>query len=72
MDTEGVAMALLKYRNTPLLGIGYSPTQIMFGHNLKDALPNHPANLRYNAVTTDYAKKYGVEPSKYWEYILQG
>ena len=65
VDTEGMAVALLQYRNMPLLGIGYSPAQILFGRNFKDALPNHPANLRYKAVTTDYAKKYGVEPSKY-------
>ena len=39
---------------------------------MKDALPNHPSNLRYKAVTTDYNKKYGVEPSNYWKYILQG
>ena len=27
---------------------------------MKDALPSHPANLRYKAVTTDYTKKYGA------------
>ena len=54
------------------MGIGYSPAQILFGRNLKDALPNHPANLRYKAVTMDYTNKYGVEPSKHCEYILQG
>jgi hypothetical protein len=71
-DTEGVAMALLQYRNTPLLGIGYSPAQTLFGRALKDALPTNPANLRYKAETTDYQKKYGVPFSKYWSHILEG
>ena len=72
VDTEGVAMALLQYRNTPLLGVGHSPAQIMFGRTLKDALPNLPANLRYRAETTNYSKKYGVPASEYWKYILEG
>ena len=55
---------LLQYRNTPTLGIGYSPEQIIFGRMLKDVLPNLTANLRYKAKTTDY-KKYGVDFSKY-------
>ena len=72
VDTEGVAMALLQYRNTPLLGVGHSPAQIMFGRTLKDALPNLPANLRYRAETTNFSKKYGVPASEYWKYILEG
>ena len=72
VDTEGVAMALLQYKNTPLLGVGYSPAQILFGHALKDALPTSPANLRYRAETTDYQRKYGVPFSKYWKHILEG
>ena len=72
VDTEGVAVGLLQYRNTPLLGVGHSPAKIMFGRTLKDALPNLPANLRYRAETTNYSKKDGVPASKYWEYILEG
>ena len=72
VDTEGVAMALLQYRNTPLLGVGHSPAQILFGRTLKDALPNLPANLRYRAETTNFSKKYGVPASEYWKYILEG
>ena len=68
VGTEGVAVALLQYRNTPLLGVGHSPAQIMFGRTLKDALPNLPANLRYRAETTNYSKKYGVPASD----ILEG
>ena len=72
VDTEGVALALLQYRNTPLLGVGYSPAQILFGRILKDALPCRPDNLRYKAETTDYQKKYGVPFSEYWKHILAG
>ena len=72
MDTEGVAMALLQYRNTPLLGVGYSQAQILFGRALKDALPTSPANMRYRSETMDYQKKYGVPFSKYWSHILEG
>ena len=72
IDTEGVAIALLQYRNTPLLGVGYSPAKMLFGRQLKDALPSSPGSLRYDAVTTDYQKKYGVPFSEYWKHILAG
>ena len=73
VDTEGVAMALLQYWNTPLLRVGHSPAQILFGRTLEeDALPNLPANLTYRAETTNYSKKYGVPASEYWKYILEG
>ena len=72
IDTEGVAKALLQYRNTPLLGIGHSPAQMLFGRTLKDALPTSPEKLRCEAWTTDYHKKYDVPQSEYWKHILAG
>ena len=34
VDTDGVAKALLQYRSTPLLGIGFYPAQMLFGRQL--------------------------------------
>ena len=41
LDNERAAIALLQYRNTPLLATGLSPAQILFHRQLKDALPTH-------------------------------
>ena len=73
VDTDGMAKALLQYRNTPLLGIGFSPIQMLFGRPLKDALPSPPGSLLWNATTIDYDKCYGMSQcSSYWDYILAG
>ena len=45
---------------------------MLFGRQLKDALQSSPGSLRYNAMTTDYQKKYGLPFSKYWKHILAG
>ena len=63
---------MLQYRNTHLLGVGYSPAQMLFGRRLKDALPCRPGNLGLKAVTTDFRKKYGVPFIEYWKHILAG
>ena len=60
VDMEGVALALLQYRNTNLLGVGYSPAQMLFGRRLKDTLPCSPGNLGFKEETTDNRKKYLV------------
>ena len=73
VDTDGVAKALLQYKNTLLLGIGFSPAQMLFGRQLKDALPSPPESLRWNSATIDYGKHYGMKAmSSYWDYMLAG
>ena len=73
LDTAKMAVALLQYRNTPLQGVGYSPAQILFGRHLKDALPSPPHHLRFQPPTTvNFSTKYGVPPSRYWDYMLEG
>ena len=42
IDTEAVAAGLLQYRNTPVESGGLSPSQIIFGRNLRDLLPVPP------------------------------
>ena len=42
IDTERVAAGLLQYRNTPDPASGLSPSQILFGRNLRDLLPVAP------------------------------
>ena len=55
IDTEGVAKALLQYRNTPLLGIGYSPAQMLFGRRQKTELPVLPQ--AYDPINTQEAER---------------
>ena len=42
LDTAKVTKALLQYRNTPIPGLGMSPAYMLFGRQLRDALPTHP------------------------------
>ena len=39
-------IALLRYRNTPVTGMQYSPAQILFGRRLRDTLPVKPSLLK--------------------------
>ena len=39
LDNDRVSQALLQHRNTPLRGLELSPSQIIFGRNLRDTLP---------------------------------
>ena len=39
LDTAKVTKALLQYRNTPIAGVGMSPAFMLFGRQLRDALP---------------------------------
>ena len=41
MNTDKVARALLQYRNTPIRGVGLSPSQILYARELKDSIPGH-------------------------------
>ena len=42
LDTAKVTKALLQYRNTPIPGHGMSPAFMLFGRQLRDALPTCP------------------------------
>ncbi|XP_057310694.1 uncharacterized protein K02A2.6-like [Hydractinia symbiolongicarpus] len=39
LDTDNVAKALLLYRNTPSPDMGVSPSELLFGRNIRDHLP---------------------------------
>merc|ERR1711867_81907 len=39
LNCDGFSRAILKYRNTPCRDNGVSPSNILFGRNLKDQLP---------------------------------
>ena len=54
LDTAKVTKALLQYRNTPIAGVGMSPAFMLFGRQLRDALPTHPT-----ANNMSYTDRYG-------------
>ena len=39
-------IALLRYRNTPITGMQYSPARMLFGRRLRDTLPVKPSLLK--------------------------
>ena len=67
LDTTSVVKALLQYRNTPLSGIGMSPSYMLYGRQMRDALPSVPNKWR--STTMCYNEKYGGPISKVWEDI---
>ena len=42
LDNDAFGRALLMYRNTPMQGIRLSPSQIVFGRELRDTMPFKP------------------------------
>ena len=46
VDTEAVTRALLAHRNTPTQKDRMSPSELLFGHKIKDHLPNRFRKLR--------------------------
>ena len=66
LDTAKVTKALLQYRNTPVSGIGMSPAYMMFGRQLRDALPSSPTT--WEPSTMSYHDRYGPQ-SKVWREI---
>ena len=39
-------LALLGYRNTPITGMKYSPSQLLMGRQLRDTIPIHNSKLK--------------------------
>ena len=68
LDTSMVARALLQYRNTPIAGIGMSPAYMLFGRQLRDALPSSP--MTWEPATMSYQEKYGPQ-SNVWREVQQ-
>ena len=50
VNSNKVSKALLQYRNTPLKGVGLSPSQILFNRTLRDGIPVDPARLRTHQI----------------------
>ena len=67
VDTAKMMRALLQYRNTPTAITGMSPAFMIFGRQLRDALPSLPSG--HDPTTINYAEKYGSKPSPVWTEI---
>ena len=66
LDTPKVTQALLQYRNTPLTGIGMSPAYMLYGRQLRDALPTIPDVLKPTSFSC--TEQYG-DVSGVWKQI---
>ena len=56
LDTDRFLAALLMHRNTPSTGTKMSPSEVVFGRQLKDLLPIVPGKLRMNPLWHDLLK----------------
>ena len=68
LDTDNVAKALLLYRNTPSPDMGVSPSELLFGRNIRDHLPAPKrfrkewielADIRENTFAKRHQQTYG-------------
>ena len=46
LNTDKVCQAFLQYRNTPLQGLGLSPSQLLFHRRLRDCFPSKSSHLK--------------------------
>ena len=46
LDNDRAAKAFLQHRNTPIVGLGLSPAQLLFHRQLRDHIPAHPKLYR--------------------------
>ena len=46
LDNDRAAKAFLQHRNTPIVGLGLSPAQMLFHRQLRDHIPAHPKLYR--------------------------
>ena len=53
LESDGVAQAILQYRNTPLRGIDKSPAQLAIGRQLRDSVPMVKSYHRINEHWAD-------------------
>ena len=67
VDTHEMMKALLQYRNTPSAITGMSPAYMLYGRQLRDALPTLPAGSR-DPAPSSYVDRYG-KPSAVWDSI---
>ena len=56
LDTDRFLAALLMHRNTPSTGTKMSPSEVVFGRQLKDLIPIVPGKLRMNPLWHDLLK----------------
>ena len=64
-------IALLRYRNTPITGMQYSPVQMLFGRRLRDTLPVKPSLLK-PSTPTDSRKQLRRRPNYQAKYYNRG
>ena len=58
VETDAVSRALLAHRNTPCQQNGLSPSELLFGHAIRDHLPNRPCKLRKDWRSARRAKEW--------------
>ena len=60
LDIDSAARALLLLRNTPVQDVNMSPSEMLFGHTLKDHLPSAPVRMRHEWSQIADAREEGL------------